>query len=192
MSSMFGSSYKGLPPGSLLPSGIPPVTMSTGPNTSMFGGSSLASLLKTIAPFVPLGTTYMGGRQAQSAARASSADAQRAADLAFRQQMAILEQQRQQAEEQMKMLQAQFEADQMNKAAEFAERQRLNAEQMRMNEATLGMSQERLAMEKAVMAEATAERERRRQEAAPFREATLAYLNTPIQPFRPSIGLYKR
>jgi septal ring factor EnvC (AmiA/AmiB activator) len=185
MSIMFDSSFKKLFSGSPLPGGTTPVTVSTGPNTSMSSGSSLASLLKTIAPFVPLGTTYMGNRQSQSAARISAAQAQQAAQMTYQQQMAVLAEQRRQAEEEMKMLQAQFEVDQMNKAAAFAEQQR-------MNEASLGMSQERLAMEKAARAEATAERERLRQEAAPYREATLAYLNTPIQPFRPSIGLYKR
>jgi DNA anti-recombination protein RmuC len=146
---------------------------------------TLGSLLTTLAPFVPLGTTYMGGRQAQSAARTSATQAQQAADQAYRQQMAILAEQRRQAEAQMAQLQAQFEAEQANMAAQM-EQQRLT------NEATLGMSRERLGMEQAAMAEATAERERKRASAAPFREATLAYLAKPVEPFRPSIGLYKR
>jgi hypothetical protein len=61
-----------------------------------------------------------------------------------------------------------------------------------INEATLGMSREKLAMDRELMAEATAERERKRVAAEPFRQATLAYLARPVEAFRPSIGLYKR
>jgi len=146
---------------------------------------NLAMLLKNLAPFVPLGSTYLGGRQAQAASRASAVESQRATQEAYRQQMAILAQQRQQAEAQMAQLQAQFEVEQANIAA-------AREEQARMNQATMGLSQERLAMEKQVMADAMAERERKRASAAPFREATLAYLAKPVEQFRPSIGLYKR
>jgi hypothetical protein len=154
--------------------------------------ASLADILKIVAPFVPLGTTYLGGRQWQSAARIGASQAQQAADQAYRQQMAILAEQRRQADEQMKQLQAQFEAEQANIAAQM-EQQRLTAEQQRMiNEANLGLSRERLAMDKELRTEATAERERQRVAAEPFRQATLAYLAKPVEPFRPSIGLYKR
>jgi flagellar biosynthesis GTPase FlhF len=147
--------------------------------------TTLGKLAKAIAPFVPLGTTYMGGRQTQSAANTAAAQAQRAAEMAYQQQMAILAEQRRQSEEQMAQLKAQFEAQQLNTAAQMAEQQR-------MNQATLGMSQERLAMDKAAVADALAERERRSARATPFREATLAYLAKPVEPFRPSIGLYRR